>query len=118
MVGASFGTSWFQILWRRHILTERRITAGAAAKHTAVNKSIKYCDILHYYDCVSVAVETLGAWSDNALIFIKQLGRRLTDATGEQLETAYLLQRLSVSIQRCNAICFSGSFKLQGQRDI
>jgi hypothetical protein len=95
-------------------LDRTSITAGVAAEHATVNKTTKYSNILHCYDFMPVAVETLGAWSDNALIFIKQLGRRLTDATGEQLETAYLLQRLSVSIQRYNAICFSGSFKLQG----
>ena len=70
-------------------LDRTSVTAGAAAEHAAVNKSIKYLSntvfILCNYDIVPVAIETLGAWSDNALIFIKQLGRRLTDATGEQL---------------------------------
>ena len=87
------------------------IAAGAAAEYAAVNKTNKYTDILHTYDFTPVAVETLGAWSDSALNFVKQLGRRLTDATSDNLETAYLLQRLSVAIQRCNAICFAGSFE-------
>ena len=102
MAGVSLGTSRFQMLWRRHILTERPPRLGQLQN----TQSTKYCDILHGYEFVSVDVETLGAWNDNALFFIKQLGRRLTDATGEQLETAYLLLRLSVSIQRYNAICF------------
>ena len=58
-----------------------------------------------------VAVETMGSWSDNAMLFIKTLGKRITEATGDRQETFYLLQRISVAIQRCNAICFDGCFK-------
>jgi len=46
-------------------------------------------------------------------MFVKTLGKRINEASGEQQETAYLLQRLSVAIQRCNEICFAGSFKQQ-----
>ena len=90
-------------------LDRTSITAGAAAEHAAVNKTTKYADIMHDYDFIPVAVETLGAWSDSALKFVKLLGKRLTEVTGEQLETAYLLQRLSVVIQRCNLFCFTFS---------
>jgi hypothetical protein len=34
----------------------------------------------------------LSAWSDNALIFIKQISRCSTNTNGEQLETTYLLR--------------------------
>jgi len=91
-----------------------RSRAGATAEHTAALKTIKYADIMHSYDFVPLAVETLGAWSDEALNFVKLLGKRISDATGDSQETAYLLQRLSVAIQRCNAICFAGSFESQG----
>ncbi len=37
------------------------ITAGTAAEHAAVEKTTNYSDILHSYDFVPVAVETLGA---------------------------------------------------------
>ena len=92
-------------------LDRTSVTTGAAAEHEASNKIQKYADILQYYDFVPVAVETLGAWSVGALSFIKQLGKRLQEATGEHMETAYLLQRLSVAIQQCNAVCFVGTFK-------
>ena len=48
-------------------------------------------------------------------VLIKRTETRFTEAIGEQLESAqpYLLQRLSVSTQCCNAMCFSGSVKLQ-----
>ena len=92
-------------------LDRTSFAAGATAEHAAELKMAKYADLLQYYDFVAVAVETFGAWSTSALDFIKSLGRRITEVTGEKLETAYLLQRLSVTIQRCNAVCFAGSFK-------
>ena len=87
------------------------LTAGAAAEHAAELKIQKYADLSTFYDFVPIAVETLGSWRQGALSFVKALGKRITEVTGDEQETAYLLQRLSVAIQRCNEICFSGSFK-------
>ena len=92
-------------------LNRTSVIAGAAAEHAAELKIAKYSDLIPHYDFVAIAVETLGSWSDNALMFVKTLGKRLTEATGDSQETVYLLQRLSVAIQRCNAICFDASFK-------
>jgi len=86
------------------------ISSGAAAEQAAVNKTTKFFGMLWDYHFVPVAVETLGPWCDATLNFINQLGRRMTVVTREQLETAYLLWRLSVAIQRGNVICFANSF--------
>ena len=72
---------------------------------------------MHSYDFVPLAVEILGSSGDGALNFVKLLGKRISDATGDNQETVYLLQRLPVAIQRCNAICFAGSFESQGLFD-
>jgi len=77
-------------------LDRASISSGAAAELAAVNKTTNYSDMLHDYHFVPVAVETLGPWCDAAMNFITKLGRRMTVVTGEQLETAYLLQRLSI----------------------
>jgi len=50
-------------------------------------------------------------WSSDTLTCVEQLGKRISENTGDNQETAYLLQRLSIAIQRCNAIRFSGSFE-------
>jgi len=52
---------------------------------------------------VSVAVQTLGALGAGAVELLLELGRRITEPTGERRATEYLLQRLSVVIQRSNA---------------
>lgn len=43
------------------------------------------------------------------MAFLKDLGRRLTRVTGEQKSTAYLLQRLSVAVQRGNTASVLGT---------
>ena len=85
-------------------LDRTSVTAGAAAEHAAELKISKYADLLQYYDFVPISVETFGCWSDNALEFVKALGKRMSDVTGDPRETVYLLQRLSVAIVRCNEL--------------
>src|SRR6218665_964245 len=56
---------------------------------------------------VPVAIETLGPINDKGLEFIADLGRHLTQATGEPRESSFFFQRLSITIQRFNAVAFS-----------
>jgi len=41
-------------------LDRTSFATGVAVKHTAAQKTFKYADIMHSYDCVPIAVETLG----------------------------------------------------------
>jgi len=52
---------------------------------------------------VPIAVETLGTIAPCSLDFLAEMGRRLSAATGDARETT-LFQRISVAIQRFNAI--------------
>ena len=45
----------------------------------------------------------MGALGDEAVDFIHKLGRRVVSVSGEKRATEFLLQRLSVAIQRGNA---------------
>ena len=56
-----------------------------------------------------VAVETMGSWDPMGLKFIKDLGSRIVDATGEPRSTSFLFQSLSMAIQRGNAISVLGT---------
>ena len=55
-------------------------------------------------------METLGPINPRALSFLHDLGKRMTAISGDCREGSFLLQRLSISIQRFNAVCFHGSF--------
>jgi len=54
-------------------------------------------------------MESLDQMNRDGLEFIKDLGQRVTVATGDQLDTAHLFQRLSIGIQRQNAIAIRGT---------
>ena len=56
-----------------------------------------------------VAIETLGAIGPKSLAFIRDLGYRMKQRTGEERALTYLLQRLSVAIQRGNSASAMGS---------
>ena len=58
-----------------------------------------------------VAVETSGVVGPQSLAFLKDLGRRMRQVTGEERSLSYLriLQRVSVAVQRCNAASVLGT---------
>ena len=60
-----------------------------------------------------IALETLGPLSNKTSTFLRELGRRLTIATEDPRETSFLLQRISVAVQRFNAIRIRDSFPVQ-----
>ena len=90
-------------------LQDTAITAGSAAASAASLKHQKYAAFEPNYTVMPVAVETLGAWDAESMRFIVALGHRLSAATGDSRETEYLFQRISVAIQRGNALSCLGS---------
>ena len=57
-----------------------------------------------------IAIETTGAMNQLASELITEIGRRITEVTGEVKESIYLFQQVSVAIQRGKMLCFTGSF--------
>ena len=88
------------------------LSAGAAAEAAAVRKISKYADLTTDYIFLPLAFESLGPISLDAQIFIKQLGRRVSESSGDRREGSFLFQRLSMAIQRFNAISFRGTFSV------
>jgi hypothetical protein len=86
------------------------LCGGAAAEAADVRKQAKYSAIGNNHVFTALAFETLGPINSEGLKFLLELGNRLSKVTGEPRETAYLLQRISVIIQRGNAVAFTGSF--------
>ena len=82
-------------------LADTATTAGAAADKSASNKEAKYRQL--------VAIETAGTWNNQAVELVQELGRRMTAVTEDTRETTYLLQWLSVALQRGNAVSFHSS---------
>ena len=84
--------------------------AGSAAEAAATRKEAKYLQIVGSHIFVPVAVETMGPINCKGSAFLTELGRRISAHTGDARESAFLFQRLSVTIQRFNRVSFEGSF--------
>ena len=82
--------------------------AGSAAETREELKTKKYKDLTNYH-FVPIAAETYGAWGPQGLRLLKEIGSKICDVTNEKCSTFYLLQRLSIAIQRGNAACILGS---------
>jgi len=88
-------------------------TTGAAAEGAADRKELNYTSRwlkhthTHTHTFIPLAFETLGPIKAKGSAFlIHLLGRRLSACrpTGDMRETSFLFQRLSLTIQRYNAI--------------
>ena len=92
-------------------LPETSLVAGAASERGAKLKNEKYRELSRSYLFCAIALETLGPINEEGASFLLELGRRLSASSGDPRETAFLFQRLSIIVQRCNSICFRGTFE-------
>jgi len=76
----------------------------------ASRKTAKYAALESRYICQPIEVETLGPINDSSVSFLSGLGRRIADVSGESREGSFLFQRLSVWIQRFNAVLLQDCF--------
>src|SRR6218665_2414830 len=72
--------------------------------------SNKYATLPASHEFVPIAVETLGPINREGREFLLELGRRGAGVFGDPRETVFLFQRLSVCIQRFNAVAYRGTF--------
>jgi len=64
-----------------------------------------------------IAVETLGVFNASAHRLLADLGRRISINTLEARETSYLFQRISVLVQRFNAVLLHDSLPAADSTD-
>ena len=90
---------------------------GAVANDAESRKSVKYRSLAALYSLTPIAVESMGPLGQEATIFFHELGRRIEATTAEPRSLQYLLQRLSVTVQRGNAACIIGTVSSSGGLD-
>ena len=90
---------------------------GAVAQQAEEKKMQKYKHLDSCYFFTPVAIETSGVFEPKTMEFLKELGHRLRQVSGEANFFAYLTQRLSVAIQRGNAASVLGSMKMGSQEE-
>ena len=91
-------------------LSSSSTVAGGAAERAAQRKEEKYTTLSLSYTFIPIAIETMGPIGSKAAIFLQELGRRLSTVTGDPRESMFLFQRVSVAVQRFNAVCFRDAF--------
>ena len=83
--------------------------AGAVAEEAERRKKDKHSHLERSHCFIPVAVETLRVFGPEARYLVKDLGRRIAHASLEPLFTHYLRQRISVAVQRGNAVAILSS---------
>ena len=83
---------------------------GSAAKGTASRKEIKCAALDHSYTFIPLAFETYEPINNKGTKFLQELGRRLRTISDDPRESVFLLQRLSIILQRFHVIAFSDTF--------
>ena len=79
---------------------ETSLVAGAAAERAVIQKNDKYRELKRSHIFCAMAFETLGPISGEGAGFLSELGRHLSAVTGDPRETAFLFQRLSITVQK------------------
>ena len=82
--------------------------SGKAAEAAEKRKFELYQDLSTRYTIIPVATKTLGTWGKVGLKFLKDLGKRMIDTTGEKRSTCHLFQAMSMANQMGNVASIKG----------
>ena len=85
-------------------------SAGGAAEAAANRKAAKYAGLPSTHGFQPLAFESHGTTHSSASDFLNTLGGRIASLSGDHRETSFLWQRLSIVVQRFNAILISETF--------
>jgi hypothetical protein len=91
------------------LLNKAVLGQGFVANDAEARKTSKYSALAANYTFTPIAIETLEALGSEASAFFSELGRRLQYATREHRAYMFLMQCISVAVQRGNAACLLGS---------
>ena len=83
--------------------------SGAAAELAEKSKKAKYAFLEGRYFFVPIAVETSGVWGKDGMKFVKDVGQRLQIVSGEPRSKAFLVQRISIAVQKGNVASILGT---------
>jgi len=90
---------------------------GMVAELAAERKLMKYSNLQTNPIFKPIAVENFGAFCSSSSDFISDLGHKTSSVSGEERETSFLFQRLSVAFQRFNAVILHDTYVSQDDPD-
>ena len=81
--------------------------AAAAAAMAEERKAVKYVSLSSTYAFTPVAIETSGVFGPRTATFLKDLGHRLAQVTGDKKSTTYIPPSKAISGSPTGECCFS-----------
>lgn len=90
-------------------LPHTTINPGSAAEKAENNKKNKYSFLQDHFLFIPVALETSGVWGGEGLSLINEIGRRISERTGDKRSATFLRQQISIATQRGNVAAILGS---------
>jgi len=93
------------------------LEAGTAVDMAATRKEEKYVDLNARYIFEPIAVETVGVINASARHLLHILGRISENSRSEVRETSFRYQRISILVQRFNAVLLHDSLLATDCRD-
>lgn len=93
------------------------VNCGAAADQAERDKHNHYIDLKEHYIFTPIAFESFGSIGPETEVFLSKLGKLMKRNTGETRSLDYLLQRISIAIQRGNAASIRDTFNCDGERN-
>lgn len=84
--------------------------SGAVADQAEREKHNNYIELKENYIFTPLAFESMGSVGPETEVFLTKLGKLMKRHTGEPRSLDFLLQRISIAIQRRNAICIRDTF--------
>jgi len=82
----------------------------ATAEMATSNETAKYAGLTTDYHFQPIAVESLGPANESAVDFLTTLRNKIAQQTGDERETAFLFQRLSVLVHCFSCVILHDSF--------
>ena len=92
-------------------LNSSAVSVGSAAGAAEESKRRKYASLAARFRFEPVAVETAGTFGGSTGSFIAEIGRRISEITGDRRETYWLEQRIGLAVQRGNALSILTAIK-------
>src|ERR1700759_2394809 len=85
---------------------------GKSKSKNQIIKIEKYKDLPSAYNFIPIAIESFGPMNEAASEFLTALEGRISVISEDKREASFLRQRISMALQRFNAVCFRGSFSV------
>ena len=92
-------------------LLNSAVAAASAAEDAEKRKRLKYPALVQRFQFEPIVIETSGVFGPSSANIIREIGHRVRGATGEPRGISWLKQRLSIAVQRGNAVTIMSSIK-------